>query len=248
MAVSRSGEISRILVENNSTLRGRVVKVLPDGWLRIKQNWGLYSDLLQGYDLRIPDAGINELKVLAFDPVHSELQVSGDPDTLSMGKDFEVGTTEDTSIFALRLLTSSSLQDTVPAAEINYIPARTEGPIHRDSGISHLLITNKGSKDRSVQNNTIFDRDSIFQILKKRNLFDQVIEINELTNNQGIIITALTESEINRILRFVLQIRPHVIVIALMNSRKNPMHEKILLHVIKSAGYGHILTSHQIGS
>jgi 5-oxoprolinase (ATP-hydrolysing) len=109
-----------------------------------------------------------------------------------------------------------------------------------------VLITTKGFKDFEtnfsvLQNNLIIPR-----VLNKTELFETIIEIDELIDADGSIIKELHESEINRALRQIFKSSPEVIIIALINSQINPIHETILENILRTAGYTSIYLSHKI--
>jgi len=75
-------------------------------------------------------------------------------------------------------------------------------------------------------------------------IFSLIIEVNEKIGNDGQIITELSESEINDILRQVFIEKPNAILVSLQNSNQNPVHEKIFKNLLTTAGYKSVYVSH----
>ncbi len=70
-----------------------------------------------------------------------------------------------------------------------------------------------------------------------------VYEIDEKISKEGLVITTLKESEINKLLRTVFKIKPRVAIICLCNSGANPIHEKSLYNILKNAGIPRVVCS-----
>jgi N-methylhydantoinase A/oxoprolinase/acetone carboxylase beta subunit len=73
---------------------------------------------------------------------------------------------------------------------------------------------------------------------------DAVIEVDEQIDAQGKVVIPLAEFELNRILRLVFSTKQARITICFANSEINPVHEKALRNLLKTAGYHDVLVSH----
>jgi N-methylhydantoinase A/oxoprolinase/acetone carboxylase beta subunit len=69
--------------------------------------------------------------------------------------------------------------------------------------------------------------------------------VDESIDENGQITTELFEHEINKAMRQVFKAKPETIVIALLNSDRNPLHESIFKNLLFAAGYTSIITSHK---
>ncbi len=65
---------------------------------------------------------------------------------------------------------------------------------------------------------------------------DSIVEVEEYTTPEGSIGDPLTESNINKVLRFIFNRKPENVVFLLSNSLSNPLHQTILKNVIEAAG------------
>jgi N-methylhydantoinase A/oxoprolinase/acetone carboxylase beta subunit len=79
-----------------------------------------------------------------------------------------------------------------------------------------------------------------------RIIFDRVIEVHECIDGMGNVCEPLVESEINNALRQILPTKASGIYIFLKNSSINPLHEKILLNLLRTAGCCEVYASHQL--
>jgi hypothetical protein len=66
---------------------------------------------------------------------------------------------------------------------------------------------------------------------------DNIYEVNGNIKSDGSVSEELTEPEINKALRFTFNKKPKKVVVALLNSIHNPIHEQILINLLKTAGY-----------
>jgi N-methylhydantoinase A/oxoprolinase/acetone carboxylase beta subunit len=105
-----------------------------------------------------------------------------------------------------------------------------------------ILLTTKGYKDiYSLQNNPFYS-----SIINKVEIFSGIIEVDESIDENGLIIKELSENSINRSLCQVFEAKPEIILIALLNSLRNPLHENILENLLRTAGFESIYSSHKI--
>ena len=105
-----------------------------------------------------------------------------------------------------------------------------------EKGIRQLLITTSGLSDLSVYGKQQHNRLLTISKRKTHPHFDKVIEVNESIDDQGNVITELSESKINNLLREVFNYKPTLVAIALLNSHKNPLHEKTIFNLLNAAG------------
>jgi N-methylhydantoinase A/oxoprolinase/acetone carboxylase beta subunit len=74
--------------------------------------------------------------------------------------------------------------------------------------------------------------------------FDLVIEADECIDASGNVTGLLVEAEINRILRLVFRAKNANIFVCFKNSDINPLHEKTIVNLLRTAGYQDVYTSH----
>lgn len=64
-----------------------------------------------------------------------------------------------------------------------------------------------------------------------------IVEIDEYIDASGEVKQSLDESEINNLLRMVYAFKPKLVIISLLNSIKNDVHERILKNILIVPGY-----------
>ncbi len=247
IALDPSGVTHRVKVLSTGRLRGRVQGIEEDGTLLIGQTWNLKKDLLQGYSFEFLNNDNSSVEVVSFNPEKSTMVVSGKLQQFILGNDFEVFTSDEAPILAARMVTESCKNDTLPTMDMRLGSTRGTNALLEQKGTEPILIITEGFGDLSKIGTQ--QREDLFclNILKPDPLFEQVIEVKERISSSGDILVALTESEINRVLRKVYQSDNRVVVIVLLNSYKNPVHEKTLLNILKTKGYKYVTASHQLG-
>lgn len=99
------------------------------------------------------------------------------------------------------------------------------------SCFSNLMSTGKHQREQLLNNNSYPK-------------FDKVIEIEGSIDNQGNVIIELSESKINILLREVFKFKADIILIAFLNSNKNPLHEKTIFNLLKTAGIKNVFASY----
>lgn len=90
-------------------------------------------------------------------------------------------------------------------------------------GMDAMLILTKGCKQ--------------YFNLSGLNEQKEIVEVNEYIDPRGTIIKPLEEQEINRILRVVFKLKPKQILISLLNSARNNIHEQSLRNIFFVPGY-----------
>jgi 5-oxoprolinase (ATP-hydrolysing) len=112
-------------------------------------------------------------------------------------------------------------------------------------GRKAILLTTKGFNDILSNNDQHKYKPFLASLINKIDLFDTIIEVDESIDENGQITRELFEHEINKAMRQVFKAKPETIVIALLNSDRNPLHEKIFKNLLFTAGYTSILTAHK---
>ncbi len=240
LAINEMGKINRVKVDNKGTLHGTILRSAEDGWILIQQNWNIMSDLLCGYNFWLNGSVSWKFMILAFDPLRPALKIDSICKDDIAGKEFEVGTDEEALKLVFRLVTAKRLNEKLPLFEIHTIN-KLPGLNKSQNGINSLLITsefsNGGRTKDAFQLKPNFFKQSIFN----PHIFDHIVKVIAVSDEQEIYEQSLIESEINRIMREIFQMKPGIIFIALTN----PSSEKILSNLLKTAGYKYVITSYE---
>lgn len=247
IAVDPNNGIHRVKVLSSGRLRGKILEVTEKGQIKIEQNWNLKTDILRGYTFEILNAGEFRSEVVLFDPDSSTLKVSDELFQSAAGNEFEIYADEEAPVLATRIATKTYLDASLPTLEMRLGSTRGTNALLERKGTKPVLIATQGFGDLPLIGTQ--QREHLFSlnIHKSNPLFEQIIEVKERIDSNGEILESLSESEINRVLRTVYHSNNKVIVIALLNSYKNPLHEKTLLHLLKTKGYKYVCASFQLG-
>jgi N-methylhydantoinase A/oxoprolinase/acetone carboxylase beta subunit len=108
-----------------------------------------------------------------------------------------------------------------------------------------VLLTTKGYRATTSKMDKLHDNTVFHALINHTGLFKKIIEVEESIDKEGQITTELFEYEINNVLREVFNSKTETIVIAFLNSDKNPLHENIMENLLRTAGYGYIYSSHK---
>ncbi len=244
MSVDPKGEIDRVKVLNTGRLHGKMIGCIAPGKYKIEQNWKVREDLFTDYSFQLIRKPTETLNVLSFDPQNSILEFSGNITDDLTGNEFEVYAEEEAVVLATRMVTKTRLADELPEIDMHLYSRKGTGTLSEDKGIRPLLITTRGFRDTDPNRTQQDDSQYNLNIKQTYSHFDRVIELDERIDIQGKVLVELNESKINTLLREVFGFTPGLVVIALMNSNKNPLHEKILFNVLKTAGVNHVYASH----
>jgi 5-oxoprolinase (ATP-hydrolysing) len=155
---------------------------------------------------------------------------------------------EEVPVMAVRLLTETTLQENAPALELKIGSTRGTNALLERKGAKTVFIITKGFKDLLKIGNQ--QRPDLFalQIIKPAPLYTHVVEVEERISSSGEILKALSAKEIKRIIDQCKKKKINSMAIALLNSYKNPQHEKQLEHALRKAGFNYISVSHQLSS
>jgi 5-oxoprolinase (ATP-hydrolysing) len=247
IAQDPTGVIYRTKVLSTGRLRGKITEIQNDGSVRIQQHWNLNKDLLRGYFLKVLNSSGEKYMVQSFNPEQSYIKLERRLPENFQGKDFEIFGCEEAPILAARIVTETCLHGSLPTLDMRLGSTRGTNALLEKKGIKPILIVSRGFADLPIIGTQ--QRENLFSlnIQKPEPFFDRVIELNERIDSEGNIILPLTESEINKVLRIIYRSGNPVIVIALLNSYRNPVHESILINLLKTKGYKHLTASYQLG-
>jgi hypothetical protein len=81
--------------------------------------------------------------------------------------------------------------------------------------------------------------------IKEESPLSRTLEVLEHIDENGRVTEALTESEINRVLKQIYHTESDVQVICFKNSAMNPLHESAFLNILTVAGYRNVYVAHK---
>ncbi len=240
MAIGPNGEVSRIKVPSTGKLPGIIKRQIATDLFEIEQNWGVNDDIFSDYHFSLLDDASQSIKVLTFDAGNSTLRLAVENSRIKAGNKFEIFANEKAEVLVSRILTKTLLKNEFPQLKMQPFITKNVNSLYP------LLITSSGFSKHPIMNTQ--HRDQLFNlnIKKTHSLFDTLLEVDEGMDTMGNVIIELYESKINNLLREVFKFKSGLVVIALGNASKNPLHEKTIFNLLKTAGIKNVFASHMI--
>lgn len=239
LGFSPKGQIKRLKILSSSNLRGLVTEQLNPHTLKVNFNWHIRQDIFEGFEFEVLGSGEKSIiQSIDFDTNIIRLQ---SPVSIEQTTEFQISSNEEVPVLAARLLTSTPLKKNLPALIMRLGSTRGTNALLERKGDDVLFITTKGFKDLISIGNQ--QRPELFalNIIKPNPLYKNVIEVNERLDRDG---NVLTEPDLGDLEKELSSIPKNgSVAIALMNSYKNPSHEKLLEKTLINNGFKYISRS-----
>ncbi|MEI9919246.1 MAG: hydantoinase B/oxoprolinase family protein [Bacteroidota bacterium] len=226
LAIDNNGDLSRLKILSNGTLRGKVLAQPDEYTLAVDVNWPVPDDIYKGYI-------INKQAIIeSVDTSTGFIKLKKQTSFRWTGKTIELSTNEEVPVFAARLLTSTKLGDRFPEIEMKLGSTRGTNAILERKGARTALLITKGFKDLLVIGNQ--QRPDLFalHVIKEAPLYSVVIEVDQKIDAG--IIDLLKKNKIESI------------AIALINSYKDPTHEQRIKKSLLKAGFKFVSASEEL--
>lgn len=136
-----------------------------------------------------------------------------------------------------RLVLQTPLHVELPPVDIILCIRQGVGGSSEMKALPHLLVTTKGFGDIAKMTHGAIENSAP--------PFDEVLEVDEYIDPRGEVIKSPSESHINTILRRVYKSKGSAVQVIFANAYRNPIHEKIFLNLLRTAGYKHVYGSHE---
>ncbi len=245
IAYSPTGIIKRLKVLSSSVLKGYVVGQTSARSILVKIQWPVSRDVFHHFTItffgkkkhaaRIEKVNLNDFVIHFTKPAKVE-----------SGCLFEISSFEEVPVFAARLITETELNKPFPAIEMKLGSTRGTNALLERKGARTVLLITKGFRDLLLigtqQRNDLF----ALHIEKEKPLYTRVIEVPERIEADGKVLIPLSASVINKIIAEVKKSMCDSVAIALLNSYKNPKHEKLIKDQLLQHGFSFITASHEV--
>lgn len=247
IAHTPNNTIKRLKVLSSGVLKGKVIRQKKSQALEVQLHWPVNRDIFNRFSITFFDKKKINARIEKVDLEKSIIYLSGPVKQLiKAGTTFEIFSEEEVPVFAARLLTETGFNQSFPTIEMKLGSTRgTNALLERKGALTALLIT-KGFKDLlligSQQRNDLF----ALQIIKELPLYKTVIEIDERIESDGTILKSLSRSSISKAINQLKKTECTSVAVALLNSYKNPIHEKLVEDQLIENGFEFITASHKI--
>lgn len=247
IARDSSGKEYRRKVLSNSTLRGNIVKQIDAKTLKIRETWGLEKDIIKGYEFKVLQHEHPKVLVERFD-TEKELIVLSQPLNFDLvNRSFEITAYEEAPILAVRLITQTALDDTLPPIHMKLGSTKGTNALLENKGAKIVFFVTKGFKD--LLNIGTQQRPDIFamHVEKPAPLHYRVVEVEERLSADGETLKALTLPDV-QVLEELKAEGITSAAVALMNSYKNPVHEQQVKQFLLDNGFTDVSVSTELSS
>jgi 5-oxoprolinase (ATP-hydrolysing) len=237
LALNPEGKKTRIKVLSSSRLRGSIIRKCAPFTFEFDSSWKYESRLLEGYSFRI--SGFDQpSQLVSLDHTLGILSLNVDIEAFA-DVDFELFSGEEAPVLAARLLTKTSLSESLPPMEMRLGTTKGTNALLERKGAKTLLAVTKGFKDLLYIGSQ--QRPSLFQldIPEPRLLYSDVVEIDERLDADGRIVTGLdvSISDLTEGLDF------ESVAISLLHSYQNDEHEGALARKFRQNGSKYVSAS-----
>ncbi|GJM31133.1 MAG: 5-oxoprolinase [Saprospiraceae bacterium] len=242
IALSPGGERLRAKVLSSGRLRGRIKEKISKTCYRFSHKWHISRDIFTGYRWLALEHSQWETTIEKIDIQEGLLFLKKDL-PLPEGLDFEITADEEAPILAARLVTQTSLKESLPSIDMRLGSTKGTNALLERKGAEVTLLITKGFKDLLLIGTQ--QRPHLFQldIPEPQPLYAQVIEVEERLDAKGKVITPLKQIEIKDTIG---AIETEVVAVSLMHAYRNPVHERMLEAALRAEGFQYISLSQQL--
>ena len=242
IAESPTGEIEFIKVLSSGRIGGKVISFSRNSiTLELKSKFS--NNLFKGYKCIFPAFNYQNSIIKHNDEGHFELKEAL-PDGINLSDTIAYVTAdEEAPVLAARLATKTPLSQNLPNILFRLGTTKGTNALLEGKGSATTLFVTKGFKDLleigTQQRPELF----ALNIIKRKNLPESIIEVDESINAQGKVENPVDDDTIKESIDQLSITDSNSVAIALKNSYQNPSHEVTLAKAIKEKTTNHITCS-----
>jgi 5-oxoprolinase (ATP-hydrolysing) len=228
-------------------LRGTLVAQPGPCLLKVDVRWPVRKDIFEGFTLRLTEKHKSS-RVVRVDLEQNLIELAEPLGRIAPGSFIELTSGEEVPVLAARFLTHTAIGHSFPPIEMRLGSTRGTNAILEMKGARTALLVTQGFKDILLIGNQ--QRPDLFalNIRKPPPLYEKVVEITERIAADGAILRALSDAEINSVIRQLRKHKIESIAIAFLNAYKNPQHEQRFASALRKAGFRFVSVSHELSS
>ena len=234
VAISPNREEFTLKVLSDGSLRGRISKI-SDGRVYLESFPFPQTPFLEGYHFQTDKTGDHKLMISDWIPGSLSFGSSSTLE-LNVGDILRISANESAPVLAARMICRVGLEEEIPVEELRLATTLGTNALLENKGARVCLITTKGFRDILKIGDQ--SRPNLFNLnIPDRETFcNTVIEVNERIDNQGNVITKITESALEEVINLLDSNSFDSIAISTINAYKNPIHESNLHEYLLSKG------------
>ncbi|MCF8379723.1 MAG: hydantoinase B/oxoprolinase family protein [Bacteroidales bacterium] len=245
IAISPANNTIRIKVLSSGSIRAVISKWKNEHVFFIDHKWDVSKDIFKNYIVKFPEFPEHRSVVRRFDIEKSSIELKEPIPGLAGVKDIvvELSADEEAPILGIRMITQTALKEEFPVMNVRLGSTKGTNALLEGKGAKTALLITEGFKDLLFIGTQA--RPDIFarEIKIPDPLTHTILEIEERISRNGRVLKKLnTESIFSQLLELK---RNDIqsIAICLLNSVKNPGHEKQLKLLCREAGFHYISIS-----
>lgn len=238
----------RLKVLSSGSIRAVISEWKNEHVFFIDHKWSLTKDIFKNYIVRFPGFPEHHSKVRRFDIEKNTIELKEPIPGLAGERDIvvELSADEEAPILGIRLITQTGLREEFPAMNVRLGSTKGTNALLEGKGAPAALLITEGFKDMLLIGTQA--RPDIFakEIKLPATLTKNIIEIGERISRDGRILKKPNTESILMQLQVLKQQGVNSIAISLLNSVKNPVHEKKLKLLCREAGFRNISVSTEL--
>jgi len=248
LAQTPDGNIIRRKVLSNSTLRATISHIITPTRIQVSTNWGLNSNILAAYSLKILGLDHPAIKIKQFDPEKRELLLEsalrGLPEKESSL--VEITAFEEAPVLCARLITETALDQAFPEMEIRLGSTRGTNALLEFKGARTAMLVTRGFRDLLAIGNQ--QRPHIFarEVIKAPPLAELILEVDERMDAEGQVLLPPDAVLIREAALEIKQAGIATVGVALMHSWINPAHEELIRKILMEEGLQYVSVSYRM--
>jgi 5-oxoprolinase (ATP-hydrolysing) len=241
LATAPSGDIRRLKILSSSVLRGTVIRRETNRTLKVSMAWPTRQDIYAGFEFRLIGSTFR-CSIKSVDLQEGILELDT-PLPKKLSKGFEITSREEVPVLAARLLTETPLTEAFPRIEMKLGSTRGTNALLERKGARTALLVTQGFRDLLTIGTQ--QRPDLFtlQVRKTIPLYDVVIPVAERIDAHGHVLLSLTRETIKTLVRQLKKNKVESVAVALLNSYRNPVHERMLAEALQEAGMAYVSLS-----
>lgn len=238
MAIDPNGKFLRAKILSSSSFRGTVKRRLDSRTFLVEQKWGAAEGLVGGLQFKLAGSSLSGVEIAEWSPEKSVIKLKRPLDAaVGPGTPFELISREESPVLAARVVTGTPLGKKLPPMEMRLGTTRGTNALLERRGAKLALFVTRGFEDLvkigTQQRRELFSLD----IRPPRQLYAHVVGVEERVGADGRVIEPLKIRQLRERVKHLLQEGINVAAVALLNSYRNPAHEKALALFLERSGF-----------
>ena len=247
LGYSPEGRIERAKVLSSGALRVRVGGRIGDRTLLLDLPWDLPKDFFMGFRMRLAGPTDHDFEIAQCDLEKRQVTLCG-----PIGEGFPNGTLvefftgEEPPIVGARMLTGTPGNQPLPPLALRLGTTRGTNALLEEKGSKVALFVTRGFQDLLLIGDQ--KRPDLFalNIIKPEPLYHHVEEIDERIAADGAVLRSLDLKAAKIAAQQALRVGCDAAAISLLNSFRNPVHERVLHDFLLDLGFKYVVCSENL--